>query len=61
MVFRLSGTGSSGATLRVYLEKYEKEDILSDPNQKLKALGDAVMGFLNIKERFNVTGPTVTT
>ena len=61
VVFRLSGTGSSGATLRVYLEKYEKEDILSDPNQKLKALGDAVMGFLNIKERFNVTGPTVTT
>jgi phosphoglucomutase len=25
MVFRLSGTGTSGATLRVYLERYEPE------------------------------------
>lgn len=24
-VFRLSGTGSSGATIRIYLEKYSKE------------------------------------
>lgn len=25
IVFRLSGTGSSGATIRMYLEKYEKD------------------------------------
>jgi phosphoglucomutase len=24
-VFRLSGTGSSGATIRIYLEKYSQE------------------------------------
>lgn len=24
IIFRLSGTGSAGATIRVYLEKYEK-------------------------------------
>ena len=26
VVFRLSGTGSAGATIRMYLEKYEKSD-----------------------------------
>jgi len=25
-VYRLSGTGSSGATIRLYLEKYSRED-----------------------------------
>merc|ERR1719461_2157399 len=27
IVFRLSGTGSSGATIRLYLEQYEKSDV----------------------------------
>lgn len=61
VVFRLSGTGSSGATLRVYIEKYEKEDILADPNKKLEVLGKAVIQFLDLKERFGVDCPTVTT
>merc|ERR1712086_745989 len=26
-IFRKSGTGSSGATIRIYLEKYSKEDL----------------------------------
>ena len=25
IIFRLSGTGSSGATIRMYMEKYEKD------------------------------------
>ncbi len=61
VVFRLSGTGSSGATLRVYIEKYEKEDVLADPNKKLESLGKAVAQFLDLKERFGKECPDVTT
>jgi len=30
LIYRLSGTGSSGATIRVYIECYEKEDVLTE-------------------------------
>jgi phosphoglucomutase len=37
IVFRLSGTGTEGATLRIYLERYE-----SDPAQQLQQSADAL-------------------
>ena len=40
IVFRLSGTAGSGATVRMYLEKYEK-----DPKETKKAVA-SVMGEL---------------
>lgn len=30
LIYRLSGTGSSGATIRIYIECYEKENVLTD-------------------------------
>lgn len=30
LIYRLSGTGSSGATVRVYIECYEKDDVFAD-------------------------------
>nr|CAH7741078.1 unnamed protein product [Callosobruchus chinensis] len=30
LIYRLSGTGSSGATIRLYIDSYEKENVLSD-------------------------------
>lgn len=30
LIYRLSGTGSIGATIRVYIECYEKENVLAD-------------------------------
>jgi len=30
IIYRLSGTGGRGATIRVYLDSYEKEDIFQD-------------------------------
>lgn len=30
LIYRLSGTGSTGATIRVYIECYEKENVLAD-------------------------------
>lgn len=38
IVFRLSGTGSSGATLRVYLERYETEKLREDSLAMLQDL-----------------------
>ena len=39
IVYRLSGTGTNGATLRVYLERYVKKDLLEDPDLMLEDLG----------------------
>jgi phosphoglucomutase len=63
MVFRLSGTGTKGATLRVYLESYEpnpdKHDI--DPQTALKPLIDIAENVAQIKELTGMDQPTVIT
>ncbi len=63
VVFRLSGTGTEGATLRLYLERYESDTTLQDgPVQyalaELVALADAVAG---IRARTGMAIPTVMT
>lgn len=63
IVFRLSGTGTEGATLRLYLERYEADPArLDEPVQQaladLAAVADAVAG---IRERTGMVGPTVAT
>lgn len=30
LIYRLSGTGSSGATIRLYIDSYEKDNVTSD-------------------------------
>ena len=51
IVYRLSGTGSSGATIRVYLERYSKTDIKNDPIKMLTELLQAAMSISEIPER----------
>lgn len=51
IVYRLSGTGSSGATLRVYLEKYEVEKLREDPQQMLKQILEVAMNIAEITPR----------
>ena len=63
IVFRLSGTGTAGATLRVYLEKYEADPAKFDiPTQTaladLIAIADTVA---EIKARTGMNGPSVAT
>jgi phosphoglucomutase len=63
VVFRLSGTGTEGATLRVYLERFEPADGDHDrPTQDaladLIALADTVA---RIRELSGQTAPTVIT
>ncbi len=63
LVFRLSGTGTEGATLRVYMERYEPDpEKHSIPTQEalrdLIAIADEVA---EIKKRTGRNGPTVIT
>jgi len=63
IIFRLSGTAGSGATIRLYLEKYESNpDLLG--MHPLEALGDMVTIALTISKLKELTGfeePTVIT
>jgi phosphoglucomutase len=60
VVFRLSGTAGSGATIRIYLEKYE-----SDPAKIFSpvadALGDMVEIALTVSDLAALTGMTAPT
>lgn len=63
VIFRLSGTGTEGATLRLYLERYEAEVAQQDhPVQaalaELAAVAEQVAG---IRSRTGMMGPTVAT
>jgi phosphoglucomutase len=63
IIFRLSGTAGSGATIRMYLEKYES-DISKLDVVTSEALGDMVEIALQISNLVEITGmasPTVIT
>jgi phosphoglucomutase len=63
VVLRLSGTGTQGATLRVYLESYvpPSGNLAQDPQQALGALITAIDGLAEIKARTGMDRPTVIT
>ncbi len=63
VVFRLSGTGTQGATLRVYIERYVADPLQHDVETQ-KALEDLVRiadEVAGIKERTGRTAPSVIT
>ena len=63
VILRLSGTGTKGATLRIYLEKYiPKEGDLNQDSQKV--LSEMINDFKNLADISQKTGmsqPTVIT
>jgi phosphoglucomutase len=61
VVLRLSGTGTSGATLRVYIERYLSDGGASDIGEVLGPLTRAVRELLALRERFGTDVPTVIT
>ena len=63
VVLRLSGTGTQGATLRVYLESYvpPSGDLGQDPQVALGDLISAIDALAEIKERTGMERPTVIT
>ena len=63
VVLRLSGTGTQGATLRVYLESYvpPSGNLAQDPQLALGDLITAIDGLAEIKRRTGMERPTVIT
>ena len=63
IIFRLSGTGTVGATLRIYLEKHEADSSKhkQDAQQALSFLINLAEQFCEIKKRTGRTEPTVIT
>lgn len=66
MVFRLSGTGSQGATIRVYFEKYEAaeggaERLEQDTQAALKPLIELALTKSRLRELTGRKEPTVIT
>jgi len=62
-VVRLSGTGSVGATIRLYLEKYEPDPTQHELKTEdvLKSLVNVALQTLNLKEHIQTDVPTVIT
>lgn len=63
LVFRLSGTGTAGATLRVYVESYEPDPARQDldPQRALAPLIEAALRLSELRERTGREAPTVIT
>ncbi|KAH9623154.1 hypothetical protein KSS87_011008, partial [Heliosperma pusillum] len=63
LVFRLSGTGSEGATVRVYIEQYENDSSKTsrDSQEALKPLVDVALKLSKMKEFTGRSEPTVIT
>jgi phosphoglucomutase len=61
IIFRLSGTGTQGATLRVYLEQYvvDKDRLAMDPQSVLKPLAEAADRIGGIRTRTGREQPDV--
>ncbi|NWR46000.1 PGM1 protein, partial [Regulus satrapa] len=63
IIFRLSGTGSAGATVRLYIDSYEKDaqKIHQDPQVMLAPLISIALKLSQLHERTGRSGPTVIT
>ncbi len=61
IVFRLSGTGTVGATLRVYLEQVDAKNLDLDPAQALAPVIRAADEIAGIARHTGRSGPDVTT
>ncbi|CAO1374014.1 unnamed protein product [Diamesa serratosioi] len=61
IIFRLSGTGSSGATVRMYIEAYEATDVLGAAGDTLKPLINIALEMAQLKKYTGRDAPTVIT
>lgn len=63
IIFRLSGTGSSGATIRLYIEGYESDPATfsCDPQDVLRPLIDIALQISQLRELTGRQSPTVIT
>ena len=59
--YRLSGTGTNGATLRVYIESYDKTNFDKEPKKELEGLLKVAMRLAEIEKRTGKSKPDLTT
>merc|ERR1712038_232525 len=50
IIFRLSGTGSVGATIRMYIDKYSQDQLDAQPQEILKGLVDIALNLSKLQE-----------
>ncbi|KAI8994415.1 hypothetical protein BC832DRAFT_569362 [Gaertneriomyces semiglobifer] len=61
VIFRLSGTGSQGATIRMYVEQYSKDDTKRETKEALKDLIGVALSVSRLVELTGRKEPTVIT
>jgi phosphoglucomutase len=61
IVCRLSGTGTEGATLRIYVERYRKDGGAGNIETVLAPLAEEARKLLELQERVGVEKPTIVT
>lgn len=61
IIYRLSGTGSSGATIRIYFDMYDKEDVNRETQDALRPLIEIALNLGRITELTGRKEPTVIT
>lgn len=61
IIFRLSGTGSVGATIRLYVEKYDAANLTQATQDAVKSLIDIALDLSKMKEFTGRDVPTVIT
>ncbi|KAJ2850926.1 hypothetical protein IWW36_001552 [Coemansia brasiliensis] len=61
IIFRLSGTGSQGATVRVYIERYDEKEFALDAQTALKPLVDIALDISQLEKYTGRKEPTVIT
>lgn len=61
IVMRLSGTGSSGATVRLYIDSYEKDNVLGQASEMLEPLIQIALQISELPKFTGRSAPTVIT
>ncbi len=61
IILRKSGTGTSGATLRLYLEYWRQDDLNLDPAQALAPLAEVADTLIGLRQRTGRRQPDVVT
>jgi len=61
IITRLSGTGTKGATLRIYLEQYDRKNIDQNTSVMLKELSSLATNLLELPRHFGSREPTLIT
>ncbi|KAJ0011806.1 hypothetical protein NQD34_012781 [Periophthalmus magnuspinnatus] len=61
IIYRLSGTSSEGATVRIYIDSYEQHNVFQDTQVMLSPLATIAVKISQLHHRTRRTGPSVIT